>query len=292
MIKNFRPTFNLEGPNNLIYKFDGNVQYEKLSSEKDRNSASNLGLYNKEDTLTTVPLGNDNVLLRGMSLKNTEWVIGVVVYTGHQTKIQMNSTKAKYKVSKMMEYTNFFIGLILIFQVLLSSIGGSLGTTWTQLNIENSYLDFNKADAKGHTDDDKSAYYLFFKYTGSWILIFCNFVPISLLVTLEMVKFFQGLQMQSDAMMYDDEQDFWCRAQSTNINEEVGQVEFIFSDKTGTLTCNIMEFKKFSTGVAGSNPTSYDATKVPTSVKDAKNDDNQLLEKESVLRYKDRTELD
>ena len=69
-----------------------------------------------------------------------------------------------------------------------------------------------------------------------------NFVPISLLVTLEMVKFFQGIRIINDKKMISFNQQ-QAKVQSSSLNEELGQVEYIFADKTGTLTCNIMEFK-------------------------------------------------
>jgi phospholipid-translocating ATPase len=68
------------------------------------------------------------------------------------------------------------------------------------------------------------------------------------MVTLEGVKFFQAVYIQNDWMIYDVEKDMPTRAQSSNLNEELGTVHFVFSDKTGTLTQNIMEFKKFSAG--------------------------------------------
>jgi len=63
-----------------------------------------------------------------------------------------------------------------------------------------------------------------------------------------MVKFSQAAFMTYDIKMYDTSRDMPARVQSSNLNEELGQVEYVFSDKTGTLTCNVMEFRKMTAG--------------------------------------------
>ena len=130
-----------------------------------------------------------------------------------------------------------------------SALGSLLGTSWEIYNIDKAvYLDIDENDKWNST-----FILLFIQKTGTWILIFTNFVPISLIVTLEIVKFWQGTFMSWDTNMYDADQDYPMKAQTTNINEELGQIEYIFSDKTGTLTCNIMQFKKFSSRAGSFN---------------------------------------
>lgn len=88
-------------------------------------------------------------------------------------------------------------------------------------------------------------------------------MPISLLVTLEMVKFIQGILISKDKDMKSCDNEY-VNVQSSNLNEELGQVEYIFSDKTGTLTCNIMEFRKISiNGISYGNDHSYDTKNLP-----------------------------
>lgn len=84
-----------------------------------------------------ISLGADNMILRGCKLRNTEWVIGVTVFTGHDTKIMMNSAKAQYKFSTLEKMSNRAILMVLLTQITLATIASAIGTTW---QLENTQL--------------------------------------------------------------------------------------------------------------------------------------------------------
>lgn len=71
-------------------------------------------------------------------------------------------------------------------------------------------------------------------------------MPISLLVVVEIVRFIQANKIMSDHGLRTEE--IGCVVQSSNLNEELGEVQYVFSDKTGTLTRNQMVFKKLAIG--------------------------------------------
>ena len=98
-----------ETPNALLYKFEGN-----------------LILHDN----TMVPMGPDEILLRGSSLRNTEWVYGVCIFTGHETKIMKNGTNSKTKKSKIERATNRYIIVIMLIQVLVCLFGAAWATIW------------------------------------------------------------------------------------------------------------------------------------------------------------------
>ncbi|XP_073518556.1 phospholipid-transporting ATPase IB isoform X2 [Phyllobates terribilis] len=244
-----------EGPNRHLYDFTGNLRM---------------------DSNSPVAVGPDQILLRGAQIRNTQWVVGIVVYTGHDTKLMQNSTKAPLKRSNVEKVTNVQILVlfcILLVMALVSSVGALL---WNRKYQEtNWYMDANEAISNNF------GYNLL-----TFIILYNNLIPISLLVTLEVVKFTQALFINWDRDMYYAETDTPAMARTSNLNEELGQVKYLFSDKTGTLTCNVMHFKKCSIGgiTYGHFPefererSSEDFSQLPTTSESCDFDDPKLFQ--------------
>uniref|UniRef100_A0A8C4JR25 Phospholipid-transporting ATPase n=1 Tax=Dromaius novaehollandiae TaxID=8790 RepID=A0A8C4JR25_DRONO len=226
-------TANLDGETNLKIR-QGLCQTASLQSREELMKVS--GRIECEGPNRPVSVGPDQILLRGAQLRNTQWVLGIVVYTGHDTKLMQNSTKAPLKRSNVEKVTNMQILVlfcILLVMALVSSVGALL---WNRTHGEVVwYLGSNEMLSVNF------GYNLL-----TFIILYNNLIPISLLVTLEVVKFTQALFINWDIDMYYPETDTPAMARTSNLNEELGQVKYLFSDKTGTLTCNIMNFKKCS----------------------------------------------
>ncbi|GKV03015.1 hypothetical protein SLEP1_g15380 [Rubroshorea leprosula] len=186
-----------EQPNRNIYEFTANLEF---NGQK-------------------FPLSQSNIVLRGCQLKNTDWIIGVVVYTGQETKAMLNSTVSPAKRSKLESYMNRETFWLFIFLLVMCSVVALGMCLWLHHHEE---------------ELDTLPYY-------RKIMI-----PISLYITMEMVRLGQSYFMIEDKHMYDSSSDSRFQCRSLNINEDLGQIRYVFSDKTGTLTENKMEFRQAS----------------------------------------------
>ena len=168
-------------------------------------------------------MGPDQILLRGCSLRNTEWVIGVTIFTGHETKIMKNSTNARPKRSKIEIATNHYILLIITLQICVCLCAATYQTLWAYFSGYKAwYLDLDMKANEIH----REALITF----GTWFINMMNFVPISLIITLEMVKFIQAYFINVDAMIFDETRGIEAKVQSSNLNEELGMVHNIFTE--------------------------------------------------------------
>ena len=209
-------------PNEFIYEFNGKF----------------IGKNNVEFFLDI-----DSFILRGCSLKQTGYVYALVIYVGHDTKIMKNSVSAKEKVSKIEHIMNNQIIIVFILQFIIGIVSSLVGNI--QLNSDKNYLGY----IYPMDNNNKGINVSFAKFIiiiGTWIILINNIVPISLLMTMEMVKYIQGIFISWDYHMYDLINHQKPKVQTSTLNEELGQVKFIFTDKTGTLTKNYMEYKAMS----------------------------------------------
>lgn len=179
------------------------------------------------------PLSPQQLLLRDSKLRNTDYVFSAVIFTGHDTKVIQNSTappSKRSKIEKRMDKIVYFLFAVL---VVLSIVGSIFFGIATREDIENGRMTIVAAILQFLTA----------------LMPYSNLIPVSLYVSIEIVKVLQSIFINQDLHMYYEEADKPARARTSNPNEELGQVDTILSDKTGILTCNSMEFIKCS--VAG-----------------------------------------
>ncbi|KAJ2687427.1 hypothetical protein IWW39_002956 [Coemansia spiralis] len=183
------------------------------------------------------PFSITNVLLRGMTVRNTDWAIGLVMYTGDQTKIVLNSGPTPYKRSRIERMMNIQVmmsfGFVFATSFIVALVGG---------------LKYAKPEHRFSPYVDTSMAKGTYGFALFWsaMIMLQNVIPIALYVSIEFVKSWHAYWIYQDMYMYYEPTDQRCMARNWNISDDLGQVSYIFSDKTGTLTRNVMDFRMCS----------------------------------------------
>lgn len=217
----FKATIRCEDPNPHLYTFVGNLELKNV----------------------THPLCPATLLLRDSKLRNTDYIYGVVIFSGPDTKAVRNSTRSPSKRSRIerkMDLVIYLLFSMLLFISLITSTGfavlKSKMVEWWYLSLQDNDPFFIPSKAEVSS---------FLQFVRALIL-YGYLIPISLYVSIEVVKVLQAMLINKDIELYDEVTCKSVQTRTSNLNEELGQVEMILTDKTGTLTCNQMEFRKCS----------------------------------------------
>ncbi|CAJ1353705.1 unnamed protein product [Effrenium voratum] len=180
-------------------------------------------------------LGVGSLLLRGTSLQQTDWVYCMVVYAGLETRSLKNSRSARYKPSALDGTLNGVVALIFGMQIAVCFAISIASVFWQGLHGHQVwYL------------EGLPRYLNPFQQVGIWFLMLNSVVPISLMITVTVVKFAQGNMMAQDEGCGSNGKK--AQVHTSQVIDSLGKVTHVFSDKTGTLTQNFMEYKACSVG--------------------------------------------
>lgn len=243
-------TANLDGESNLKRINVVSVTSELTNASqlrslvgKVRAQKPSTALYDFEASVTLddgqpSPLDASNLMLRGSILRNTDYIYGLVVYTGFETKVALNMRHPPSKlgsIEKKLNWVVLFLFAVLAVLVIAVSIAAGL--------LQDNY---GQGQWYMGSDSERPALRLGLTSLATFLILFSTFIPVSLFVTLEFIRVFQAAFMSADYRMKTGSQSVVARA--TNLNEMLGEVDHILSDKTGTLTENVMRYIACSAG--------------------------------------------
>lgn len=211
--ENFGSRIECENPNNDLRRFRGFMEHPGK---------------------VRVGLHSENLLLRSCTVRNTETVIGIVVYAGHETKAMQNNSGPRYKRSKLERRLNIDVLWSVVLLLIMCFVAAVGHGVW--LNGLKDPIFMIPHD----TPSALAAFYMFW----TMIIVLQVLIPISLYVSIEIVKLGQIYFIQNDLDLYNPRLDTGVQCRALNITEDLGQIQYLFSDKTGTLTENRMLFRR------------------------------------------------
>jgi phospholipid-transporting ATPase len=239
-----------EAPNSSIPTFNGSLDYSENGDTKQ------------------VALSEKNLILRGSIMRATEWCIGVVVYTGKDTKLALNSKSPPSKLSSIDRIVNKTLLIAIFTMVLVTFLSMVCQLIWMYNNGNAKYLCLNENDLDylypfGGCDSSVPNPVLSIL---TFATLYNNFVCISMYVSLEMCYIWQAWFINNDEHLYDDLTDTRAVVHNSGLCADLGQIEYVLSDKTGTLTKNNMKVKRCTVeGVIYGAPIAFPGSPSPVS---------------------------
>nr|XP_056711067.1 phospholipid-transporting ATPase VD [Euleptes europaea] len=257
----------------------------KIECESPNNDLNSFRGFVEHSNQERVGLSKENLLLRGCTIRNTEAVVGIVVYAGHETKAMLNNTGPRHKRSKLEKRVNSHILWCVLLLLVMCSVGAVGKGTWLNRYPEPPLYGITDSTGNQVVTPALGAFYLFWRM----IILLQVLIPVSLYVSIELVKLGQIYLIQNDIDFYHEKTNTTIQCGALNIAEDLGQIEYIFSDKTGTLTENKMVFRRCT--IAGLEYGHEDNARRLELYQDADSEDEDMAFSSHTLRHVSRVKM-